>query len=491
MQIAKVFSEKLKYQFKITAPLKELQERVNAQLGKIGSKAKIPGFRPGKIPEAVLKQRYGAEAWENAGNSLLREGLTQIYKEHKFRNAIDPVIDVVSFEDGKDFECTVTFEILPEIEVKNFKDISVELLSVEVSDKDVEERLEKIRAEHTKYQAPSQARAAQKGDLVSVKWAGTLEDGKRMELPQQYQILLGPEKENSPFAPIVKTLYGKKVGDTFEGKVHFSKEEKVPELAGKKATVSVEVQKIEEPITFKLDNTFAKEYKVENIEELRKSVRGAVEHESKKIAYLYTKRKLLDILDSQYDFDLPPTMVENEFKVIWEQLQRELADARANGELDEDEEQKTEDELKKDYEKIAKRRVRLGLLISHLAEINKLKLSDEEVRAAVFQEAMRYPSQADDVIKHYVNNNQALKNLVAPLLEDKVVDFILGKSKVTERNVDFPTLKMVVRGVIPTPYDDEEGLETPSEKKGQKAKSVETSKEKKSTAGKAKPAKKK
>ena len=168
---------------------------------------------------------------------------------------------------------------------------------------------------------------------------------------------------------------------------------------------------------------------------------------------MYTKRNLLDALDGQYTFELPPTMVENEFKAIWEQLQRELSEARANGELDEEDDQKTEKELRTDYEAIAKRRVRLGLLISHLAEANKLKLSDEEVRMAVFQEAMRYPSQTDEVIKYYVNNNQALRNLVAPLLEDKVVDFILANSNVKERKVDFPTLKKVVRGVIPTPYD--------------------------------------
>jgi trigger factor len=216
------------------------------------------------------------------------------------------------------------------------------------------------------------------------------------------------------------------------------------------------------------------------LEELRKSVRQSVEHEGKKVAHLYTKRNLLDALDAQYSFDLPPTMVENEFNAIWDQLQRELKEARANGELDEEDEKKTEAELKNDYEAIAKRRVRLGLLISHLADTHKLKLSDEEVRMAVFQEAMRYPSQTEDVIKYYVNNNQALRNLVAPLLEDKVVDFILANSNVKEREVDFPTLKQIVRGVIPTPYDEEieEAEETKKTTGNKKASNPVPSKEK-------------
>ena len=478
MQVAKILSEKLRHEFKVTALAEEIQKKYDVQLQKIGAKARIPGFRPGKTPPGILAQRYGAEAWEDARDTILREAFSEIYKEHKFRNAIDPVINIASFEQGKDFECTIIFETLPDIEVKSFEGISVDLLSVTISDQDVDQRLKKMCKEHIKYQKPSEARAAQKGDLIGVKWSGTLEDGKGIELPETYQILLGPEKEESPFAPIVKALYGKKVGDHFEGKVQFPKEEKAIELAGKKATIKVEVQKIEEPITFKLDDTFAKEFEAETLEDLRKSVRASVEHEGKKVAHLYMKRNLLDALDAQYTFDLPPTMVENEFKAIWDQLQRELAEARANGELDEEDEEKSEKELRTDYEVIAKRRVRLGLLISHLAEVHKLKLSDEEVRKAVFQEAMRYPSQMEDIIKYYVNNNQALRNLVAPLLEDKLVDFILGKSNVTERKVDFHTLKKMVRGVIPTPYD-EEFEEAPS-------KDIAPSKGKKSKLAKAK-----
>jgi len=476
MQVAKTLSEKLKFEFKITATAAELQNKFHFQLNKLGAKVKIPGFRPGKTPEAILVQRFGASALEDAGNEILQEALKQIYKDHKFRNAIEPTVNMVSFERGKDFECIIIFEVLPDIEIKNFKDISLDQLDVTISDKDVEERLKKMCNEHIRYQIPATARSAHKGDLVLVKWSGTLEDGKGIELPETYQILLGPEKEDSPFIPVVKALYGKKPGDKFEEKVQFSKEEKVTDLAGKKAVIKVDVQKVEEPIAFKLDNEFAKEFEFETLEDLRKSVRQSVENEGKKVAHLYTKRNLLDALDAQYNFDLPPTMVENEFKAIWAQLQRELTEARANGELDEEDEQKTEAELKADYELIAKRRVRLGLLISHLADINKIKLSDEEVRMAVFQEAMRYPSQTEEVIKYYVNNNQALRNLVAPLLEDKVVDFILASSNVKERNVDFPTLKKVVRGVIPTPYDDE-AVEVEEVKRDPK---VDSSKDKKS-----------
>ena len=483
MQVAKILSEKLKHEFKVTALAGELQNKYDAHLKKVGAKARVPGFRPGKMPKEILVKRFGAEAWEDAGNAILREAFVEINKDHKFRNAIDPAVKVITFEEGKDFECIITFEILPDIDIKSFNDISLDLLTVTISDEDVEQRLKKMCEEHVKYKKPSDDRAAQKGDLVGVKWSGALEDGKGIELPETYQILLGPEKEESPFAPIVKALYGKKAGDHFEGKVQFSKEEKAADLAGKKAVIKVEVQKIEEPITFKLDDTFAKEFEVETLEDLRKSVRTSVEHEGKKVAHLYTKRNLLDALDAQYTFDLPPTMVENEFKAIWDQLQRELADARTNGELDEEDEEKSEKELRADYEIIAKRRVRLGLLFSHLADANKIKLSDEEIRMAVFQEAMRYPSQMDDVIKYYVNNNQALRNLVAPLLEDKVVDFILSKSNVTERKVNFLTLKKVVRGVIPTPYDDE-FEEAPDG--GQKISKASPAKEKKSKPAKAK-----
>lgn len=488
MQVAKVQSEKLKHQFKITAPAEDLQKKFDAQLQKVGAKARIPGFRPGKAPKTVLIQRYGSEAWEDAGNAILREAFSQIYKEHAFRNAVDPSVKVVSFEQGKDFECLVTFEVLPDVTVKDFKDISLEKLTVIIEDQDVEQRLKRMHEGHARYQEPAdEGRGAQKADLVSVKWSGVLEDGKRIELPETYQILLGPEKNNGPFAPVVKALYGKKVGDCFEEAIQFSKDEKVSDLAGKTAKVNVEIQKIEEPIQFKLDDAFAKEFKSETLEDLRKTIRNAVEHESKKVAHLYMKRNLLDILDAQYEFDLPPTMVENEFKAIWNQLQRELAEARANGDMDEEDAAKSEEELKVDYETIAKRRVRLGLLIAHLAEQNKLELNDEEVRKAVFQEAMRYPAKMEEVIKFYVNNNQALRNLVAPLLEDKVVDFILSQSNLKEREIGFAALKKIVRGVIPTPYDEEDlddTAEAPS--KGSKASTTQGKKPEKPKADKQK-----
>jgi len=455
MQVSRISSEKLKHQFKITVPARDLEEKFDQQLEKIGARVRIPGFRSGKTPRSILVQRYGAEVWEDTGNAVLREALKQIYREHKFRNAIDPIVNIISFEKDKDFECTVTFEILPDIDVKSFKGISLEILNVAITDEDIEKRLQKMCDEHIKYQEPSQTRPAAKRDLIWVKWSGTLEDGKRIEIPETYQILLGPEKKESPFAPVVKALYGKGIGDHFEEKIRFSHQEKVAELADKEATVKVEVQKIEEPITFQLDDTFAKEYNLETLEELRKTVRSTMEYESKKVAYLYTKRNLLDALDAQYNFDLPPTMVENEFKAIWEQLKNELNEAQVNGELDEEESHKSENELKTEYEFIAKRRVRLGLLIAQLADLNKLKLTDEEVRRAVVNEAMRHPSQMDEVIKFYGNNHQALRNLVAPLLEDKVVDFVLKESAVVEREVDFSTLKKIVQGIIPTPYDEE------------------------------------
>ena len=225
MQVAKVLSEKLKHEFKVTALAGELQKKYEAQLQKIGAKARIPGFRPGKMPREILVKRFGAEALEDAGNGILREAFAEIYKEHKFRNAIDPAVNVVTFEEGKDFECLIVFETLPDIDVKGFNDISLDSLVVTISDQDVEQRLKKMHDEHVKYTKPSEERAAQKGDLVGVKWSGTLEGGKGIELPEIYQILLGPEREDSPFAPIVKALYGKKVGENFEGKVQFPKEE--------------------------------------------------------------------------------------------------------------------------------------------------------------------------------------------------------------------------------------------------------------------------
>ena len=317
-------------------------------------------------------------------------------------------------------------------------------------------RLQRLCKDHIRYQSLPQERPAQKGDLVSVKWSGALEDGSRVELPETYQILLGPEKENDPFGPVVKSLYGKAIGATFSEKIAFSSDYNVPALAGKTVVIEGKVENIQEWVTFELNDDFAKEFNQETLEDLRKAVRRNIEFESEKISYLYTKRNLLDTLDAQYDFDLPPTKVENEFKAIWNQLQKEMAEAKASGEPEEDYANRPEEDLKAEYRAIAVRRVRLGLLISHLADAHKLRLNDEEVRLAIFHEAVKFPEKSSAVVKYYVDNPQALRNLVAPLIEDKVVDIILKEANVTEQSINFATLKKMVKGVIPSPYDDEE-----------------------------------
>jgi trigger factor len=452
MQVTKIFSDNLKHKFNVIESAENLQNKFDKQIQKAGAKTHIKGFRPGKASKDVLVKQFGSETWEKIANSAIHEAVGEINKNNGFRNAIDPVIEVITFKEGKDFEFTLTFETLPDIDIKDVKSISVDQLNVIISDDDVKQRLNSLHKNHVRYQDITGTRPAKKGDLIKVKWSGVLEDGSRIEIPSTHEILLGAEQKDDSFKAVVKSLYGKIAGDDFEETIMFSPKEKEAKLAGKKATIKVNVQSIEEPVIFNLDNEFAKEFEMESLEDLTASVRRVLEQESNKIAQLFQKRKLLDALDAQYSFNLPPTVVENEFNAIWKQFKHEMVEARENGDMDSEDENKSEEDFRVEYQAIAERRVRLGLLVSFFADKNKIKLSDEEVRTAVVQEAVKYPKQTNEVINHFLKNKQALGTLVAPLLEAKVLDFILQQANVTMRDANFAELKEIVQGIIPTPY---------------------------------------
>ena len=225
-------------------------------------------------------------------------------------------------------------------------------------------------------------------------------------------------------------------------------------LAGKNVQVTLRVKQILAPQTFALDDTFAKEFGHESFELLREKMKENLEKNYNNIAQLHLKRHLLDAMEQAYTFDLPASMVDSEFKVIWQHLQNEIQDVRENGD-EYDAEGKSEDELKAEYTKIAERRVRLGLVISQISQKEKIQISQDDLRSAMMREAMRYPGQEVEVMDYYRKHPHLIDRIVAPILEDKVVDFILTKINLKDVTVTVPELKEKARGIVPFIEEDE------------------------------------
>lgn len=468
MQISQLQVNGLKQEYKVIVPAKDIEKKVEERLQAIGKNVRMPGFRPGKTPFSILKQRYGGQALEEALNHAVNSSVGKIIKDNSLRQASQPSVSIVTFDEGKDLELKVDVEVLPEIQVQDFSKISLEKLQVEITEAQIDKKLEELVSSHKKYQELKKERAAKKGDLLQLDVV-TEVDGKPFTgFGKQMHVALGAE-EKLLFGNIESALEGAKLNSKVDVDDRFPEDFGDKNLAGKPVKFHFTITKIEEPIKFKLDEAFAKEMGCESVDDLKKRVKESMEKEYSNLARLRLKRHLLDKLAENYNFGLPETLVKNEFEGIWKRLQEELAQAKEQGTLD-PEDDRPEEELRKEYQGIAERRVRLGLLISEVSRLNKINVTEEEIRQAIFAEAMRYPRQMKEVFEFYRKNQQAVDHLAAPILEDKVVDFILAGASLKEKNVSTDELIELIRGVVPG-FEEEDSKTKEKKPKAAKSKS--------------------
>ena len=429
MQVTETNTDGLKREFKIVISAQQVQSQVENRLRELSHQVKLPGFRPGKVPLSLLKQRYEQSVRGEVLEKAVHDSQNTLLEEHKIRPAGQPKIDNVKFEDGSDLEFSVALEVIPDITPIDFKTVSLEKVTIEVPETAVTESLERI-AKRQRQSAPIEGdRAAVTGDVVVIDFLGRVDgvefqggkaDGQYLELGSGMFI---PGFEDQ--------LVGAKKGDKKVVKVTFPADYGNAELAGKAAEFDVTVNEIREMKDVAVDDELAKSLGLDNLDALKSSAREQIEKEYSSVARARTKRKLLDVLADKHDFQLPEGLVEAEFLAIWQQIEQDMQNDR----LDEEDKGKSEETLKSEYRDIAKRRVKLGLLLSEVGRINNIQVPNEDLSRAVIAEARRYPGQEKQVIDYFQKTPEALNQLRAPLYEEKVVDFILDLAKLSERKV--------------------------------------------------------
>lgn len=429
MQVTETNTNGLKREFKIVISAQQVQSQVDDRLRELGHQVKLPGFRPGKVPLALLKQRYEQSVKGEVLEKAVHDGQHTLIEEHKIRPAGQPKIEIVKFEDGSDLEFSVALEVIPDITPMDFKTVSLEKVTIEVPETAVAESLDRI-AKRQRQSAPIESdRAAASGDVLVIDFVGRVDgvefqggkaDGQYLELGSGMFI---PGFEDQ--------LIGAKKGDKKLLQVSFPADYGNAELAGKAAEFDVTVNEIREMKDVPVDDELAKSLGLDDLEALKKSAREQIEKEYSSVARARTKRKLLDVLADKHEFELPEGLVEAEFTAIWQQIEQDMKNDR----LDEEDKGKSEETLKSEYKEIAKRRVKLGLLLSEVGRMNNIQVPNEDLTRAVIAEARRYPGQEKQVVDYFQKTPEALNQLRAPLYEEKVVDFILDLAKLSERKV--------------------------------------------------------
>ena len=429
MQVTEVSSEGLKRDFKVVIGAKEIGEKVEARLRELSGKVKVPGFRPGKAPIKLLKQRFGPSVMGEVLERAVTDSSAQALNERGLRPAVQPKIEIVSFDDGQDLEYSMAIELLPEIEPMDFSKIELERVKVMVPDEEVGaaiDRLAEARKESKPLETP---RKSESGDILVIDFKGTVH-GEALPgmAADDHHLELG---SNSFIAGFEDQLIGVEVGETREVNVTFPEAYGNEKLAGQPAVFQCTVKEIREAVPAAVDDEMAKSMGAESLEDLRDKVKERLGADYDGLSRMRMKRKILDKLADTHDFGVPESMVELEFEAIWQQVEAD----RQRGNVDPDDEGKEDDDVKAEYREIAERRVRLGLLLSEVGRLNQIDVTQDEVNQALFREAQRRPGQEQQVLEFYRANPEAMAQLRAPLFEDKVVDFIVDLAQVTEREL--------------------------------------------------------
>jgi trigger factor len=435
MQVTELPAEGLKRAFQVVVPAASLAQRREKRLRELGADLKLPGFRPGKVPAAVVKQRYGTAVAGEILEQSVEEATRQVITDRGLRPAMQPKIELVAYSDGADLEYKIDLELLPEIPMPDFAGIALDRQKAKPGDTEIDAFLDTMRGRLAGLEDVAETRPAGKGDVLVCDFEGRLRNADAT-LAEPFQ---GGTATDMPievggdgFIPgFTGQLDGMSPGEKKDISVSFPGDYGSPELAGRDAVFAITAKALKRKTLPAVDDAFAKRLGLEDVGKLRDTVVQNLQREYDALARMKVKRALLDALAEKAVFQVPDSMVEGEFAQIWQRVEQDLK----AGKLDADDQGKDEATLKAEYRAIAERRIRLGLLLSEIGRTNGIQVTNDELGVAMRQEAGRYPGQEKQVLDFFRKNPQAVENLRAPIFEEKVVDFVLELAKVTEQAV--------------------------------------------------------
>ena len=426
MNITETSADGLKREYKVVVDKQDIETRILGRLERLKMTARLPGFRPGKVPESLLRQRFGSSIRGEVLEEALTQTSAQALAEQGVRPVMQPTIADIKFDDGEDLEYTMAIEMMPDIVPKDFRELTLTRQTAEVRDEDVEGTLARIAASHKEFVAVEKARQAKTGDALVIDFVGKI-DGVAFDGGSGTDHLI--ELGSNTFVPgFEDQLVGAKPGDGVEVKVTFPEEYGNAEVAGKEAVFAVDIKELRTVELAVADDEFAKNHGFADLEDMRAKGRQQIERDFAAMSRSKLKRFLLDALADDYDFPVPQGMLDIEFDGIWQRV----SEAKEKALLDESDIGRSDDELRAEYRAIAERRVRLGLLLSEVGRLNNITVESDELNRAVMEQARVRPGQEDKVVQYFRDNPEALNELRAPLLEDKVVDFILEMATIED-----------------------------------------------------------
>ena len=487
MQVTEKSVEGLSRVYGITVGAVELGAKLDAKIAEIAPRLNLRGFRPGKVPAAHVRRIYGKALMGEVVEQTIDETSKQVLEDNGLRVAAQPGLTPSSDMDeviaGKqDLAYELNVEVMPDFEPLDVAGLDLERPVYSASAAEVEESLDELAKQSRTYEPRTGKSAkAKDGDQVTIDFIGRI-DGEAFEggAAEDAQLVLG----SGQFIPgFEEQLVGASAGDEVTVKVTFPEDYNAERLKGKAAEFEVKVKDVKAPVETAPDDALAERLGMGDLEALRNALKVNLESQYAGATRMKLKRSLLDKLDTAHDFPLPPRMVEAEFAGIWSQVEAE----KERGELAPEDAGKSDDDLRAEYRKIAERRVRLGLVLAEIGRRDNVNVTEQEVGEAMRQEAMRYGAQAQQVFELMRNNPNAQAQMRAPIFEEKVVDLILSRAKVTDKAVTKDEL--MAEDDLPEGYGEAKDEAKPAKAKAKSSKKAEATDEAEPAPAKKKPAK--
>ena len=443
MQIIESSAEGLKRAYRIKVDAKDIGARLESRILEISRTVRMPGFRPGKVPASIVRKTHAKALMGEILQDTVDQTTRETLEKNNLTPALQPRIEITKFGENDDLEFSIEVEVLPEIEPGEFKDISLERVVAPITDAEVDEALTGLANQQKRFATAE--KVSENGNAVLIDFLGRI-DGTPFEggAGEDFELELGSGR----FIPgFEEQLVGVQAGDKRDVSVTFPEDYPAKEFAGKPAVFEVTVKEVRAATDVTVDDTFATSLGLESLEKLKELMKGQLERTRGGLTRQKLKRALLDALAERHTFEVPPGLVNVELETILRQAgvgagaAGDAEGVEANAEAAAAAVDPEVEAKRAEFMPIAERRVRLGLLLAEVGRRQNLQVKPEELNRAIAEQARQFPGQEKAVFDYFRNDQMALAQLRAPLLEDKVIDYILELAQVTERQVSFDELR--------------------------------------------------
>lgn len=422
MQVTELKNEGLDFEVKVVLPSSKITNEVQKELASLAKKVKLDGFRVGKVPISIVNKKYKQSVRSDVVNHEINHAVQHVIKDHKLKTIGDPQLENLRNEENEDIEFTLKFELLPDIELPDFKKMKITHPKLVIKEDDVNKQIDKLASISKIYNKESKGKV-KKGQEVTIDAIGyvnneAFEGGKVTD----YKLVIGSGTFIEGFED---QLIGTKTGDEVEVNVKFPEDYHMEQVAGQPAKFIVQVKTVHSADEVVIDDEFAKKFNCETLEELRDNISKSIENEYSEPIRTLMKMSLFDQLEKLLMFNVPKSLIDQEISILKSQME-------GNSDSNSIFKDKSEAEISEYYNKIVLRRVRIGLMLSEYMKIKNLHIEQKDLISAIMAQAKKFPGQETAIFDFYKKDPNALERLKGPLLEEKTVQHIFDNEVILE-----------------------------------------------------------